>query len=106
MKAFILDANVVLRFLLADDPQQSPKTKALFALAEAGGVQLRLSHVAVAEIVWVLSTFYDFARADVGAKVRSLLLHKGVESDEQAVILNALDRFARVNADFEVTFPS
>ena len=100
MKTYILDANVVLRFLLADEPNQSPKARALFTLAEEGGVRLRLSHVAVAELVWVLSSFYEFSHAEVGTKLRSLLLHKGVEIDEQSVILNALDRFARVNVDF------
>lgn len=100
MKTFILDANVVLRFLLADVPNQSPKAKALFALAEEGGVRLRLSHVAVAELVWVLGSFFNFERAAVGTILRGLLLHKGVEIDEPAVILSALERFARVNADF------
>ncbi len=100
MRTFILDANVVLRFLLADDPSQSPQARGLFVLAEAGRVRLRLSHVAVAELVWVLSSFYDFARQDIGVKLRGLLLHKGVEVDEQELLLNALDRFSRVNADF------
>ncbi len=27
-------------------------------------------------------------------------MHKGVEIDDQAVILNALDRFSRINTDF------
>ena len=32
--------------------------------------------------------------------MRGLILHKGVEIDDQDVILGALDRFARLNADF------
>ena len=70
MKTFILDTNVTLRFLLADDPNQSPKAKELFELAESGGVRLRLSHVAVAELVWVLGSFFDFARQDEGMQSR------------------------------------
>jgi predicted nucleic-acid-binding protein len=100
MKTFILDANVVLRFLLADNPAQSPKAKELFVLAESGRVRLRLTHVAVAELVWVLVSFFDFPRHEVGPKLRGLILHKGVEIDDQDVILGALDRFARINADF------
>ena len=100
MKTFILDANVVLRFLLADDPAQSPKAKELFVLAESGRVRLRLTHVAVAELVWVLGSFFNFPRHEVGPKLRGLILHKGVEINDQDVILGALDRFARMNADF------
>jgi hypothetical protein len=29
-----LDANVILRFLLADDPRESPKARSLFDLAQ------------------------------------------------------------------------
>jgi predicted nucleic-acid-binding protein len=100
VKTFILDTNVVLRFLLADDPVQSPRAKELFVLAESGRVRLRLTHVAVAELVWVLGSFFNFPRHEVGPRLRGLILHKGVEIDDQDVILGALDRFARINADF------
>jgi len=100
MKTFVLDTNVALRFLLADDPLQSPKAHALFVLAESGAIKLRLSHIAIAELAWVLSSFFDFARQDIGLKLRGLVLHHGVVVDEPDLILNALDRFARVNADF------
>ena len=100
MKTYILDANVTLRFLLADEPKQSPKAKELFALAESGQVTLRLTHVAVAELIWVLTSFYDFSHADVGTRLRGLVLHKGIEIAETEIILDALERFARVNVDF------
>lgn len=100
MKTFVLDTNVALRFLLADDPQQSPKAKALFELAEAGTIRLHLSHVGIAELVWVLDSFFDFERAKIGATVRGLILHNGVEVFDLDPLLAALDRFARVNADF------
>ena len=100
MKTYILDANVTLRFLLADDPKQSPKAKELFALAESGRITLRLTHVAVAELVWVLTSFYDFSNADVGTRLRGLVLHKGIEIAEVGLILDTLERFAGVNVDF------
>jgi predicted nucleic acid-binding protein len=45
MKTYILDTNITLRFLLADEPNQSPKAKELFSLAESGQITLRLTHV-------------------------------------------------------------
>lgn len=95
MKTLILDTNVVLRFLLADDLAQSPKTKELFVFAESGRVRLRLTHVAVAELVWVLGSLFNFPRHEVGPKLRGLILYKGVEIDDQDVILGA-----RINTDF------
>src|SRR6187402_3063124 len=100
MKPYLLDTNVVLRFLLADDPKQSPQAKALFERAEAGKVVLRISHIGVAELVWVLHSFFDFERAKIATTLRGLLLHDGMEVEDLDVILAALDRFGRVKADF------
>jgi predicted nucleic-acid-binding protein len=100
MKTFVLDTNVALRFLLADDSHQSPKAKALFDLADSGKIRLRFSHVAVAELVWVLKSFFDFERAKIATTVRGLLLHNGIEVDGLDVLLSALESFSRINADF------
>jgi len=100
MKTFILDTNVVLRFLLADDPDQSPKAKGLFELADEGKIQLHLSHVAIAELVWTLDSFFEFPRLEIGTKLRGLVLHDGIVVKDQDVVLSALEWFGRVNADF------
>lgn len=60
-----LDANVILRLLLADSPDQSPKARALFELAQAGKLTLFISHVMLAEVTWVLLSYYDFERGKV-----------------------------------------
>ena len=102
MKVFVLDANVALRLLLADDPAQSPKARALFTLAEKGAVALRLSHVTVAELVWVLTAHFEFERVLVAEKIRELALHDGIEIAGVNMVLDALDRFARTTS---VDFP-
>jgi predicted nucleic-acid-binding protein len=95
-----LDANVILRLLLADDAAQSPKAKALFALAQAGKLTLFVSHVTLAEVSWVLLSYYDFERGKLAQTLRGLVLHEGVEADESDVMLDAFDRFGKVNVDF------
>lgn len=100
MRTFILDTNVVLRFLLADDPKQSPKSKALFELAEKGKIKLVLSPVILAELVWTLHSFFEFPRQEIATKLRGLLLHDGIALAELEIALRALDSFGRVNVDF------
>ena len=100
MNMVILDTNVVLRFLLADDAKQSSHAKALFEAAEAGKVGLFLSHVALAELVWTLDSFFNFPRDQIGKTLRGLLIHDGVQVDDRDTALVALDRFSRVNIDF------
>ena len=95
-----LDTNVILRFLLADDPSQSPKARALFEFAQAGRLALFVSHVTLAEASWVLLSYYDFERPELARTLRALVLHEGVEVADSAVLLDAFDRFGRINVDF------
>jgi len=95
-----LDANVILRFLLADDRSQSPKAKALFELAQAGELILAVSHITLAEVSWVLLSYYKFERTKLAQTLRELVLHEGVEVDDSDVMLDAFDRFGKVNVDF------
>jgi predicted nucleic acid-binding protein len=57
-----VDANVVLRFLTGDPPEMAAKAMELMSRAEKGAIGLRVSHLVVAEIVWVLSSFYKYAK--------------------------------------------
>lgn len=95
-----LDANVILRLLLADDPAQSPRAKALFELAQAGRLTLFISHVTLAEVSWVLLSYYQFERSKLAQTLRELVLHEGVEVDDSDVMLDAFERFGRMNVDF------
>jgi predicted nucleic-acid-binding protein len=95
-----LDVNVILRFLLADDPVQSPKAKELFELAQAGKLVLCASHVCLAEATWVLSSYYNFERSKLAQTLREFVLHDGVDLEREDVILDAFDRFGKVNVDF------
>ena len=57
-KTILIDANIVIRFLLNDSPKLSRKAKAIFRQAEAGEIKLFFDEVIVAEIIWTLSSFY------------------------------------------------
>jgi len=95
-----IDTNVILRFLLADHKQHSPKVRALFQRAGDGELELRLSHVCIAETAWVLTSFYKLDRSDVSEKLRSITLLAGVVCDELEVILTALENFGRLKIDY------
>lgn len=60
MKA--LDTNVILRFLLNDDPSQGVRAKTLFEAAERRGESFAITWPVVLEMMWVLSAVYNFRR--------------------------------------------
>jgi predicted nucleic-acid-binding protein len=59
---------------------------------------LRLSAATLAEIAWVLRSFYKVERIQIARRLRSVLLHPGVISEP--VLLAAVDFYEQHNVDF------
>ncbi len=94
-----LDTNVLVRYIMQDDPKQSPKASELIDALDdmnRGFVSL----VSVVELVWVLSACYDLKREQI-AKVLDVMLRTrqfAVEQTDQ--VLRALRVFVSSKADF------
>ncbi|HEV3273182.1 MAG TPA: PIN domain-containing protein [Candidatus Methylacidiphilales bacterium] len=100
MKEFLLDANVLVRFLVQDDPKQSAAATALFQKAERREAALHLDALAVAETVYVLTGRYGRSRTEVANAILAIIQNAGIETIEAEVVVDALRRFAAFNVDF------
>jgi predicted nucleic acid-binding protein len=96
----LLDANVLVRFLVQDDPNQSAAATALFEQAERQEVALLLEAMVVAEAVYVLLGRYGRSRGEVAGVLLAIIQNAGVETLEREVVTDTLQRFAAVNVDF------
>ena len=100
MIKYLLDTNVLIRFLLGDHAKHSPAARALFTDACDGRCVLILTEVAVAESVWVLHSFYNIGREKITEGLGKVILSAGVRCLRRDQMLNALDRFASTKCDF------
>ena len=94
-----LDTNVLVRYVMQDDPRQSPRATRLiesFTTEHPGFVSV----VALIELVWVLSGSYGLGRAQVVTVLELLLRSKELVVDQAAVVALAARRFADEGADF------
>jgi predicted nucleic-acid-binding protein len=94
-----LDTNVLVRYIMQDDPKQSPKaTRLIESLTkdQPGFVPL----VAVVELVWVLSSSYLLNRNEAAEALDLLLRSKEIVIDRAELVLQAQRRFAQGGADF------
>ena len=95
-----VDANVMLRLLTGDPPDLAQRSRRLAERAERGEVTLRISSIVVAEIVWVLSSFYRYSRTQIAEVLIPLLTTEGILLEEAEQVIAALDRMATANVDF------
>ena len=101
MSEFV-DANIFVRLLTRDDPQQSRRSLALFQRAERGEVELMTSEAVVAEVVYVLASpvLYATPRPEVAARLGAALVNKDLRLDHKESVLLALDRYGTTNLHF------
>lgn len=100
MKEVFVDTNIFLRFLLADHPRQSPAARRLFAKAAKGRIKLITLPIVMAEIVWVLASFFKESRIEITRKIRIILLFKNLEIPDRQALLEGIQLYETLNIDF------
>ena len=84
-----IDANVVVRFLTGDDPEQSARAR---ALVERGDVFVATT--VMLETEWILRSAYGFGRTAVVDALRAFAGLPRVRVEDPARLAEALDRAA------------
>lgn len=85
----LLDTNVVLRHLLQDHPDHSPRATALFARIGAGELNAHISSTVLTETVFTLERGYKLGKPAIHDAIRALL-------DEPNLVLAGKARWHRV----------
>jgi predicted nucleic-acid-binding protein len=91
----LVDANVVLRYLLDDHAELSPKAADII---ERHSVTLPME--VGCEVVYVLQKVYAVERKEIQQQLGDLLNEKLVNMDKPAVFLKALECFGDSTLDF------
>lgn len=84
MKA--LDTNVLVRFLVRDDPGQAEAVYQLFKGAEARKLTFWVPLVVVLETLWVLDAVYHIGRDEILDALENLLLMPVLMFESQAAV--------------------
>jgi predicted nucleic-acid-binding protein len=90
-----IDTNVLIRFFVEDDPEQSQLAAEILESAEIIAISLQ----ALCEFAWVLNSHYKASRADISASISQLLGTANVVVNRPAVeaglaVLNSGGDFA------------
>lgn len=95
-----VDTNVFLRFLLNDDPEKADACEMLFRKAVNGEESLFTTEMVMAEIVWVLESYYELGKNDVREKLEKILNTPNLDCPNREIIINALAVYEDKNIDY------
>ena len=91
----ILDANMILRFLLKDDEKSAVivrdiiKSESVMVLPEI-----------IAEVVYVMTRVYKYERIKTSSGIAAFLNYHSIVTEKYAVVLKALQYFGDTSLDF------
>jgi predicted nucleic-acid-binding protein len=94
-----LDTNVLVRYIMQDDLEQSPLATRLIESrsAESRGF---IPLVSVIELFWVMSSAYELDRDRLIAALERLLCARELVVEQAEVVWKALRTFKAANVDF------
>ena len=93
-----LDTNVLVRYIMQDDPGQSPKATRLIESLDSdkpGYITL----ISVVELYWVLTSCYDLTGQHVAQALELILRSKQLMVERADQVVRALRVFAQGKAD-------
>ena len=101
----IIDANVILRFLLADEPKQYQKAKSFFEKIELGEEEVLLTEIIFVEVIWVLHKVYEIPRQDISENISKLIYFKGLKTIlEKELFIESLKHYTLSSIDIQDIF--
>ncbi|MFZ0520089.1 MAG: type II toxin-antitoxin system VapC family toxin [Candidatus Acidiferrales bacterium] len=99
-KRWLVDANLIVRYLVQDHEKQARAAGRLFEACDRGDLVIVVLPTVLAECVFVLESFYEHPRGDIAAALRTLISSPAVEIIEAAIHLDALDRYRKTKIHF------
>lgn len=94
-----LDTNVLVRYIMQDDPKQAALAAKLVEslTPEAPGF---VPLTCIIELIWVMGSCFGLERAQLVAALEGILRTKELVVERAAVVWQALRRFRDTSADF------
>ena len=94
-----LDTNVLVRYLVDDDPRQAEASRALLAELTSKRPGFVCREVAV-ELAWVLDRAYGFSRDAIATVFEALVATEELHIEVAEDVVRAADGYRRGGADF------
>ena len=71
MKA--VDTNVLVRYLVQDDPRQGKRAADFIEAAATGEEQILIGNIVLCEMVWVLESAYGYSKPEIADAIEKIL---------------------------------
>ncbi len=100
MRKKFIDTNIFLRYLTKDDPSRYDKCREIFKNAIEGKIAIATSGMVIAELAWILLSYYKVPKADIVEKISIIVSTENLYIPDKDIIVDALVLYSRKNIDY------
>ncbi|MBC2717729.1 MAG: type II toxin-antitoxin system VapC family toxin [Desulfobacteraceae bacterium] len=98
-KTYLIDTNVILRFLLDDHEKFSPKAIKFMQQIEKRMKRAEIIAPVIVECVYVLEKFYKIPRSEIADKLCGILTFSGIANHDKNELIIALIEYGNSKID-------
>jgi predicted nucleic-acid-binding protein len=95
-----LDTNVLVRYLMQDDPAQARAAARLIERAADEGAACWIGAIVLCELVWVLESGYEVPKDAIVETLEKIFLTRQFRIEDPDSAWAALEAYRRTGADF------
>jgi len=96
----LIDANIIVRFLVKDNEEQFVISKDIFQQIQQGTLKVEILSEVLMEVLFIMMKVYKIPKGIVIEKLKSLLLLDGVVNDDKGICIDALNLMQNKNIDY------
>ncbi len=97
---YLIDANIIVRFLTADHEEHFQKAKEILLKVEAREMEAEILDGVLAEICFVLLKVYGLPKQSIIKDLKTILSLDGIVGDNKIILFEALNILEHKNIDF------
>jgi len=79
VKVTVIDTNLLVRYLTNGEPEKGKAVESLLNKASAGELRILILSIGIAELVWVLESYYRMRAEGIIELVEDILNTPGIE---------------------------
>ena len=99
---YLLDTNIIIRFLVGDNEEHLTKSTEYFEQIELGSMEVEILSDVLMEAFFVLTKFYKLPKVEVISDLKTILSFEGVVNKDKVILFEALSIIENKNIDFVV----
>lgn len=97
---YLLDTNIIIRFLVGDNEKFLEQSTEYFNQIETGALEVEILSEVLMETFFVLTKFYKLPKNEVISDLKTIISLEGVVNKNKIILFEALNIIENKNIDF------